>query len=494
MVEAGKGQIHLSIEKPQGARSLFPDDWNTLTYQVTFTPKAPIPGTEEVLEEPFTTDHTETLRVGFWDVYVEALDGTTPVGDYKELNVEVKATPTTQVVARIMPITTGAPPNGTLSWKIKYPDALVDEAYVNYGILAPFKDKDMDILDSGDIGLYGINDATAGLRFATDSLPPGSYTFIAMLHNDDSKKIAGRAESVHIYSGLTTSVDWEFFDTSFKYTIEYNVTVDIVHSTNVTINSATLKTTALIDGRDVFLPTPSTSTSGNTYTFTLDVDEEATELSNVSLEIVTATNTPNKLTYSFVGTTTLAPTPPIISLGTVNVYAAKVTAGTGGQAKINGSVAGTTLQQDFLSGSAVTLTAVPGTGYKTDTWTGLPGGFTTSGEDRGFTITADAVLINVTFAELGSIHVTIDAEGDMIFTNLDSPIVLSKAGPGTVNIAMTNAAYSTAEWYVDGAWKVSAKNFTLSAADYRIGTHDLSILVVIDGHTYSKQATFQVTQ
>jgi hypothetical protein len=95
------------------------------------------------------------------------------------------------------------------------------------------------------------------------------------------------------------------------------------------------------------------------------------------------------------------------------------------------------------------------------------------------------------FASLGGIHVTITKEGDMTFTGLTGPITLSQAAGDTLPITLTN--YSGADWYVDGQKKASGKTFALNAADYRVGKHDLSILVVINGATYSTQETFTVT-
>jgi hypothetical protein len=96
------------------------------------------------------------------------------------------------------------------------------------------------------------------------------------------------------------------------------------------------------------------------------------------------------------------------------------------------------------------------------------------------------------FASLGGIHVTITKEGDMTFTGLTGTIILSQDAGDTLPITLTN--YSGADWYVDG--KKMATNttaFTLNAVDYRVGTHDLSILVQINGVTYSRQVEFKLT-
>jgi hypothetical protein len=91
----------------------------------------------------------------------------------------------------------------------------------------------------------------------------------------------------------------------------------------------------------------------------------------------------------------------------------------------------------------------------------------------------------------GGIKVTISIEGDMTFTGLSGNIVLSKGAGDTLGITMTN--YPAADWYVDGDRKSGGNSFTLNAANYTRGPHKLSILVLIDGYTYSKVVSFQVT-
>jgi hypothetical protein len=499
-IEAGKGQIRLSLDSPQGARTLFPDDWNSLTFRVTFTAKGGI-ASEGTISRTFTTDHTETLRAGDWDVYVEALDGLNPVGDYLQQNVAVTWGATTEVKARIQPLA-AALPNGTLNWKITYPSAMVDHAQVAYAIVAPSL-PGIDILDTSDPTISTSSDGPKDTKSSNDSLAPGAYTFIVWLKNDTGGKTAGRAESVHIYSGLTTTVEMEFTESSFSYTTEYKVAVSMPHPTpEVTITSATLGTTAKIDGRDLFLPKTITGNSVNVI-FTIEVDSQATALSGVYLEIITSANSPNKLTYDSFAT--VSPLTATMDLGMVYVAPLRAIAGTGGQVRINGSAAGTSLQRDILLYSTTTVTAVPGSGYRTDTFTvtasGFPIGFSRSGEDCIFNISSVSSLnlVNVTFAQTGNIHVTVTQKEDMAFTGLDAPITLSKFAGDTHTITLTS--HPSAYWSVDGAHTGFAiegnssylgNSFTLRAIDYRVGSHNLSIVKSTNNPMSSKQVTFTV--
>ncbi|MDR0495053.1 MAG: hypothetical protein LBG95_05430 [Treponema sp.] len=371
--ETKKGKIHLSL-KDDEARAVFPDKINNFTYTVTFTDTT---GAERPVSASFSVSHTQTLKVGFWNVVVEAKSGTTVVGRDSKSNIQVKEARTTAVELNIKPVTGGGIPDGTLTWSIKYPASLADDAVVEYGSVS------LNPLNPGDIAAYGINAGVAGTRGAVASLPPGSYTFRALLKNTASGKLAGNIDTVHIYSGLNSTLNWEFAEESFKYAKTYRGSIELHNPGEVSIANAVLKST---DGH-MLSDAPLSYSHGKTWDFEITVFEETVSLNNLYLEILTAANGSEALSHNF-GAVSL---PGNITLPPLYMYALQAAVGANGRISINGSAPADSMQRDFLHGNMVVLTAVPNSGYGLDEFTGLPPGAVVSGNTATFYITANTV-------------------------------------------------------------------------------------------------------
>jgi hypothetical protein len=229
------GRITLNIDglQPESsqpdvkARTTFPNDIDSFSYTITFSPSAvggPVGESPVVKTFPSASiGITETLRTGFWDIDVEARFGVNLVGGASLSDVEILFNQTIEKALMITPVG-GA--NGTFAWSITYDHFdLINEIEVEYN------GNKLDALDSGDIVSYSIDDTVDGVRSASDnSLSPGYYTFKAVLKSPISGELSGRIEVVHIYPGLTTTLDWNFDVNLIKVT---GVTLD---KSNVTLN------------------------------------------------------------------------------------------------------------------------------------------------------------------------------------------------------------------------------------------------------------------
>jgi hypothetical protein len=77
----------------------------------------------------------------------------------------------------------------------------------------------------------------------------------------------------------------------------------------------------------------------------------------------------------------------------------------------------------------------------------------------------------------------------------DTAITLSKSGAGgklSTQPLAVNGEYDTYRWLVDGTLKEDSASITLNAADYAVGTHQISVEVTRNGAIYSKSGTFTV--
>ncbi|HCC38072.1 MAG TPA: hypothetical protein DEQ14_10935, partial [Treponema sp.] len=86
------------------------------------------------------------------------------------------------------------------------------------------------------------------------------------------------------------------------------------------------------------------------------------------------------------------------------------------------------------------------------------------------------------------IRVSVNAEAD--FSGLPTNIALKKTGAETMEIALEK--FENAKWYVDGKLAGSEGVYTLEAAELGLGIHTLSVVVTVDGLSYSKTVNFMI--
>jgi uncharacterized repeat protein (TIGR02543 family) len=91
--------------------------------------------------------------------------------------------------------------------------------------------------------------------------------------------------------------------------------------------------------------------------------------------------------------------------------------------------------------------------------------------------------------------ITLDPDaGDGAF---DGTFDMSKSGtpnPTYRNIAIpTNMGYSNPRWFVDGTLVGTTTSITISAGNYGVGGHNLTLIVTKSGISWSKEITFTVT-
>ena len=75
---------------------------------------------------------------------------------------------------------------------------------------------------------------------------------------------------------------------------------------------------------------------------------------------------------------------------------------------------------------------------------------------------------------------------------LPEPISLSKLN-NEEKILTVSGDFDSCRWRVDGLVKGNGKTFTLKAADYSTGLHQISVELTRDGAAYSKSGSFTVT-
>ncbi|MDR0494755.1 MAG: Ig-like domain-containing protein [Treponema sp.] len=252
------GRITLSLEGLQQevfrpdvrARTLFPDDIDSFTYTITFSPSAVVgPVGESPVVRNISSASvgvTETLRTGFWDIDVEARFGGGLVGS-ASVTVEILYNQTIEKVILINPIG-GA--NGNLYWSIAYDNFdLINKIEVEYNgtTLDIFTDNSDNSIWWWE-GVYHLNNNSGnGSVWFWDynNLSPGSYTFKVVLKNPFSGDLAGRVEVVHIYPGLTTTLDWEFEVKPVRVTgvtfDKNNLAIDLTSGINTVALVATIE-------------------------------------------------------------------------------------------------------------------------------------------------------------------------------------------------------------------------------------------------------------
>jgi uncharacterized repeat protein (TIGR02543 family) len=131
------------------------------------------------------------------------------------------------------------------------------------------------------------------------------------------------------------------------------------------------------------------------------------------------------------------------------------------------------------------------------TWTGSSFvGWNTASNGLGDPFTAStAVTGNITVYALwtgGIITLNPDA-GDGVFSETD--FTLSKSGSGNPTsqiINITGSGYTNPRWIIDGALKGTGTSITISAVDYGLGGHNLTLIISKNGVSWSKDIAFTV--
>jgi hypothetical protein len=82
--------------------------------------------------------------------------------------------------------------------------------------------------------------------------------------------------------------------------------------------------------------------------------------------------------------------------------------------------------------------------------------------------------------------------GDGAFSQ--GSFTVSKSGnPGNRTISITGTGYADPRWIVDGTLKGTETSITIQAADYGLGSHNISLFIIKSGITWSKDIAFTVT-
>jgi hypothetical protein len=103
--------------------------------------------------------------------------------------------------------------------------------------------------------------------------------------------------------------------------------------------------------------------------------------------------------------------------------------------------------------------------------------------------------VTVTVRGQGSITLSYPTDADKASGELSgSPIIIVKGQTnGTEKQDLTvSGAFDTYRWRVDGVIKGYGNTFTLNAADYSPGVHQLSLEITLNGVAYSKSGSFTV--
>jgi uncharacterized repeat protein (TIGR02543 family) len=134
-----------------------------------------------------------------------------------------------------------------------------------------------------------------------------------------------------------------------------------------------------------------------------------------------------------------------------------------------------------------TLPAPPvRSGYAFAGWNTLPNGTGTP-----FTATSTVSGNTTVYALWSKAVITFDPDaGDGAFEGGD--FTLSKGANDSQTLTITGTGYTNPRWLVDGALKGTGISLTIAAADYRLGRHNLSLLVTKNNVTWSKDIVFTV--
>ncbi|MCL2879080.1 MAG: hypothetical protein FWF29_02430 [Treponema sp.] len=477
---AGMGTVNLSIAGT-GARTILPTGINDLVYSVVCTA-----GDETVNVTLENGSGSIPLKADVeWTITINATDpgnGGLLVGNYIFTVTLIDGESKNYNNIYLQPVTGEGIDNGTLVWSVSFP---ADGSVASATLSCTGLDTPIDLLGK---------DGNSG----TMDLAPGSYIFRAELLGKDGRS-AGNTEAVHIYSGMTTNLDWTFTSADFATTMNVDVSVDITPSPMITIDSVTLKSADF--GAVTGVKT------GATWNFVISgVSLDAYNVQGLWLVIETDNNAVSTTAANYVISSgndiTLEPVPlyALSLLDCDNGTLGMAITGNG-YSQINSDA----VQADLLGGESVTVTAAPAAGYA---WTGFSADGITAGSVNPWTFTMPASDVTVTavFRQEGEVgfSVKVDANFDGFPASYpdDDSISLSKASGDTKDITLTAGSdFSSIAWYIDGSQVIASSGdpidpaFTLSTGSLLIGKHNLSVVVgMVNGMQYSKTASFMVTR
>jgi uncharacterized repeat protein (TIGR02543 family) len=123
------------------------------------------------------------------------------------------------------------------------------------------------------------------------------------------------------------------------------------------------------------------------------------------------------------------------------------------------------------------------------------GGWYTAQDGGGTPFTASTTVsggITVYALWAGDYGITLDLgdAGDGAFS--ETNFTISKPS-GSQTITITGTGYTNPRWYVDDDLKGTGASITISAADYSLGGHNLTLIITKSGVSWSKEIAFTVT-
>jgi len=331
-VPAGTGKVVLNIGG-SGPRTALPTGINTLTYTVICSAD----DKDDVPVTLYSGNGYVVLGAGVeWTISIEARNTGTLVGT-ASLKVtlvdgEIKTFP--QIL--LQPVTGGAVGDGTLTYTVNFPVDYEEATLTWY-------DDAGDEIDAVDL----IQDGNTG----SIDLAPGSYLFRAVVENAQGRR-GGRSESVHIYTEMTTALNW----TITPDLEDLPVSVTLTHSEKVVISSIKLQ------------PDNITGVKGqnDVYTFIIpDNDPYAELVEDLYLEITTANSTLSTEVDDYVIPSYYNEAEDYsLTLDPVGIYALTLDPTSGSLSVVVDSISSPSVtaesQIDLFDGKTVSITAVVG--------------------------------------------------------------------------------------------------------------------------------------
>ena len=326
----GYGMLVLNVAGT-AERSILPNGMNALDYEANCTASGETPVTETLAGGYGSITLKAELS---WTITVQAKNSGTVVGSIIIENVSLADGETKQYNDLFLKPAAGT---GTLVWSVAFPnDGSVTDAKLYY--------------DNGTAQTENL------LSKNNDSLTlnAGSYLFRTVLIAGNGRQ-AGKTEVVHIYNGMTSTLNWEFSASDFIAAMDVPVNVSFSLSPDVFIEGVTLYSD-LGNAEGI-----STYTG---FSFILEeVSLETLQADNLYLEIETANNT----LFTAVNNYPIEEGDSLITLPSINIYTLKLEAASNGslQAAVagNASILASANQADLFGGEAVTITAVPASNH-----------------------------------------------------------------------------------------------------------------------------------
>jgi hypothetical protein len=456
-IPSGFGAARLSIAGSR-ARTVFPDNINAFEYAAEFT------CVSDTTKDPVTENFTGgacvvTLSPGMWNIVITAKVGDDIVGQAAVNGVNIVDGETTYIDDILIQPKPGA--DGTLDWTLTFPND-IDEVTLSYG-------KAAEVAASGTFTnvVDLATDIVNGEASDTIDLEPGSWLVSALLKKNGSPvKQAGQTEVVHIYSGQNSTIAWTFDATQF---------VDIKPLTgSVTINYADEIISVTLNANELLTPVSLTEGSGGEWEFVTDIPGTIEELTGVYLTITTDEG------VFIIDLGDIPYGTGDVSIPDVAIVLWTLTAdvGANGSLTVNGEPYTEPLV--LKDGTAVTLTAIPDSGYELSALTVNSVSYT--GE---FLIDADTAVV-ATFIPIQVTSVEITG-GPLSILSGDTS-TNGETGAYTASVLPANAADKTLTWSVsDTSAYSSAATATAGSIDAATGvlTPDPTITASTDIYVFA---------